>query len=247
MPAALLLPACNGIFGGIYDEPDTGQPIETVAGQLYIDASDWTQWHYIDLPSLAENVIENPGFNTSSAWQTFGIPLDRSENDRIGIYTYWYDVFGEGISKREYRDFYPTEYQPEPKKWSFAVHRNNVRTNGGAACRTDFTSLDELPSSESDYYDSLIFTEDEWSESDVWVDQSTMLSGIIGNQGIMVNMVLSSWLTVEIPPMPPAFRHDPHVFVLRLSDGSMVGMQLSNYMNSNGKKCCLSIKYRYPL
>ena len=38
-----MLTACNGIFDDIYDEPAT-----PAAGDIYIDASDWTQWHYID-------------------------------------------------------------------------------------------------------------------------------------------------------------------------------------------------------
>lgn len=54
----LLLSSCNGIFSGIYDEPieeetsafgfvnidDTNN-----TGRIYIDATDYTKWHYIDL------------------------------------------------------------------------------------------------------------------------------------------------------------------------------------------------------
>lgn len=42
IPAAILLSGCKGLMDDLYDEPDTGT-IETVAGELYIDASDWTQ------------------------------------------------------------------------------------------------------------------------------------------------------------------------------------------------------------
>lgn len=44
-----MLTACNGILDDIYDEPAT-----PAAGDIYIDASDWTQWHYIDLHALKE-------------------------------------------------------------------------------------------------------------------------------------------------------------------------------------------------
>lgn len=54
----LSLPACNGIFEDIYDAP---QPEETKTygfvvvdeatrtGRIYIDATDYTEWHYVDL------------------------------------------------------------------------------------------------------------------------------------------------------------------------------------------------------
>lgn len=54
----LSLPACNGIFEGIYDMPTsaTGNeygfiPVDegTRMGRIYIDATDYTEWHYVDL------------------------------------------------------------------------------------------------------------------------------------------------------------------------------------------------------
>ncbi len=70
----LLLPACNGIFEDIYDAP---QPEDTrtygfVAvddkahtGRIYIDATDYTEWHYIDLHNKQATTVavgeEAPG------------------------------------------------------------------------------------------------------------------------------------------------------------------------------------------
>lgn len=54
----LSLSACNGIFEDIYDEPlpDDGNEYgfividdNTRTGRIYIDATDYTEWHYIDL------------------------------------------------------------------------------------------------------------------------------------------------------------------------------------------------------
>ena len=54
----LSLPACNGIFEGIYDMPTSGTGNEygfilidegTRMGRIYIDATDYTEWHYVDL------------------------------------------------------------------------------------------------------------------------------------------------------------------------------------------------------
>lgn len=248
IPAVTVLSGCNDILGGIYDEP-AGEKHPTVAGELYIDASDWTKWHYIDLRALTEAVAADPEYNTSGVWVTMEIPVAEDPAatvDGSGIYTYWYDVFGAGISVNEFRSFTPAAPQPQPEEWTFAVHRNNVRTNGCEAAATGLASLDELPE-DAAFYNSQDFRADTWNQNEVWVIQDRMLLGLIGNQGIAVNDVLSSWLKIDIPPMPPAFTLDSEVFVLRLPDGSMGALQLVDYQSATGTKCCLSIKYRYPL
>lgn len=52
----LSLSACNGIFETIYDEPTNASEYGFIAvddrthtGRIYIDATDYTEWHYIDL------------------------------------------------------------------------------------------------------------------------------------------------------------------------------------------------------
>ena len=54
----LALPACNGIFEGIYDRPSSETDAEygfilvdegARTGRIYIDATDYTEWHYVDL------------------------------------------------------------------------------------------------------------------------------------------------------------------------------------------------------
>lgn len=54
--ALLSLPACNGIFEGIYDAPAPGTEYgfvevdeRTHRGRIYVDASSYTEWHYVDL------------------------------------------------------------------------------------------------------------------------------------------------------------------------------------------------------
>lgn len=56
--ALLSLSACNGIFEWIYDKPLPKEDNEfgfvvvdeqTNTGRIYIDATDYTQWHYIDI------------------------------------------------------------------------------------------------------------------------------------------------------------------------------------------------------
>ena len=134
---------------------------------------------------------------------------------------------------------------PEPAHWSIAVHRNNVRTNNAAVIETSYTSIDQLPEQSADFSGSDMKA-DEWDDADVWVDQTQMIQGIVGCQGIKINKVLSSWLTISLPPIPPAFTSNSHVFLIRFSNGKYAAVQLENYMNAAGTKCWLTINYRYP-
>ncbi len=241
--------ACNGMFGDIYDEPSGN--VTVTQGQLYINATSWQNWYYVDFDSLAQ-YVENGDtaglIKAQTQFTAYPIPttLTSAQTDDVtGIYTYWFDVFGKGLSNNEQRSFTATDRQPEPASWSIAIHRNNVRTNGGAVLETNYTSLNDLPASSSEFTGAT-FTEDEWTQNAVWADQSRMLQSLIGCQGIKVNTLLSGWLKLDIPPMPPAFTSNNHVFVIRFPSGKYAAVQLENYMNTEGTKCWLTINYKYP-
>ncbi len=257
-----LLTACHGAFDELYDTPT--ESIDIREGQLYVDASSWLHWYYLDFNTANRNFAEG---GTSSAFVQIAIPTEKIEEldglDRLdglegleglenpespalpGLYTYWYDVFGAGLSNHDFRGFTPTATQPEPDSWHIAVHRNNVRTNGGAAYETSYTSMSDLPESSEAFKDET-FTPDEWNQLDVWTIQAQMLQGLIGNQGIEVNPVLSSWLRVDIPPVPPTFTLNNHVFIVRFPDNTYAAIQLQNYQSPAGIKCCLTLNYKYP-
>lgn len=53
--AAMLLPSCNDVLGGLYDEPETTSEYgfveictDTEPGLIYINATDYMTWTYID-------------------------------------------------------------------------------------------------------------------------------------------------------------------------------------------------------
>lgn len=243
----LLLTGCEGIFDDVYD---TVPDIEPAEGQIVVDASDWGNWYYIDLAELQRLTDEGDQealLKAQTEHDAYPIPMELTgEHDgKSGQYLYWFDVFGEGIGNNEYRDFTPTDIQEEPDEWTFAVHRNNVRTNGGAVYETEYSSMDDLPES-GDAFSNMTFTEDEWSENEVWDSQEQMLLCLVPSQGININKVLSSWLTMNIPPMPPSFTMNGHVFILRLKDGTYAAVQLANYLSPSGTKCFLTINYKYP-
>ena len=244
----LMFTACNGIFDDIYDKPQND--IVYAKGQIVVDATSWSDWYYIDLKQLqrlSEEGDDEALLKAQTTFEAYPIPMSLTgdSDGRSGQYMYWFDVFGEGLDKNEFREYTPCDAQPEPEEWSFAVHRNNVRTNDGAVLKTQFTSMDELPES-SETFRSMPFTVDEWSQNVVWDSQEKMLQGLVPSQGIKVNTVLSSWLKVDVPPMPPAFTHDNHVFILRFNDGTCAALQLENYLSPTGTKCWLTINYKYP-
>lgn len=252
--AAMVLPGCQGLFEDIYDRPDD-TATTTLSGTLYIDASDWSKWHYIDLKALVDSTANDSTYDTSSAWVTMDIPYPLSNavtqtvkpvGQDCGVYTYWYDVFGQGLSNCTFTNYIPAEAQPEPKSWTLAVHRNNARTNGCGVYATSYNDIEQIPLNR-DYLNSLEYTPDTWNDNGVWINQDRMLSGYVGNQGIKVNEVLSSWLKINIPPMPPAFEIDNRVFIIAMPDGSYSAIQLKDYISATGVKCCLTINYKYPL
>ena len=250
------LSACHGVLDDIYDEPKGN--VDMKQGRLYMDASSWLDWYYLDFNIINKNFAEG---GTSSMFVRYAIPTEEAPDQNAqpstlspqpsalspqpGLYTYWYDVFGAGLSNHDFRGFTPTAAQPEPDVWHIAVHRNNVRTNGGAAYETTYTSIADLPESSEAFKDAT-FTPDEWNELDVWTLREQMLQGIISNQGIEVNPVLSSWLKVDIPPVPPVFTLNNHVFIVKFEDDTYAAIQLENYQSPSGTKCCLTINYKYP-
>lgn len=243
----IALTSCHGIFDDIYDQPQT-EPT-AVKGQIVVDATSWTDWYYINLKQLqqlAEAGDEAALLKAQTEHEAWPIPMTLTgENDgHSGQYLYWFDVLGAGIENNEFRSFTPCDAQPEPDEWSFAIHRNNVRTNGGAVLKTKYTSIDELPET-SEAFKNGEFSADEWSEKEVWDDQSQMLMGLVPSQGININTTLSSWLTFRFN-IPPDYIPDNHVFILRLNDGTYAALQLANYLSPTGKKCWLTINYKYP-
>lgn len=264
--SVMMLTACNGLFDDIYDHPKEVAPSK---GQLVMDATSWTDWYYVDLNHLHQLTLDGNEaalLKAQTEFVAYPIPMEATGNrvdkpttthpsttagtkvtqgKKAGQYMYWFDVFGAGITNSTFTHFTPTAEQSAPAEWSFAVHRNNVRTNGGAVLETTYTSMDQLPES-SEAFKNRTFTEDEWTENEVWDSQEQMLLGYVPSQGIELNRVLSSWLSMRIPPMPPSFSLNNHVFILRLKDGSYAALQLENYLSPNGAKCYLTINYKYP-
>ena len=149
----MMLTACNGIFDDIYDKPEEIVPAK---GQIVMDATSWTDWYYVDLDrlhQLATSGDEAALLKAQTEFEAYPIPMQATgervdtpttadegkdgkviatQGKKAGQYMYWFDVFGVGIKNNTFSYFEPTAGQTTPENWTFAVHRNNVRTNGGA-------------------------------------------------------------------------------------------------------------------
>lgn len=76
--AFMSFPACNGILGGIYDEPASEETngygfietdTESHSGAVYINATSYTKWTYIDFHSLAIDSLEiSTGMQEPEDW-----------------------------------------------------------------------------------------------------------------------------------------------------------------------------------
>ncbi len=133
----------------------------------------------------------------------------------------------------------------DPDEWDIALHRWDVRTNGGAALETDYTSLDDLLASGE--MPEGTFVSDVWTTSQIVIDMSQMMSGVLGYTESYYNEELSKWIDVDTSTMPPIYTLSGKVYVLKMADGTFAALLLSSYTNASGVKGYLTIDYIYPL
>ena len=200
--AMLSLSSCNGIFEGIYDKPISKKEYgfihidpQTNQGTIYIDATDYKQWHYINL------------------------------------------------NKKETISTLTTE--EAPSEWDFAIHRYDVKTNGGAVAEINVTDFNSLPPISS--IPDGQFIEDEWTTNRITIDMSQMMDGIILYAEDYYNPCMSKWLNVDTSTMPPIYTLSGKVYILRCTDGTYAALRLRNFMNDAATKGYMTIDYYYPI
>lgn len=178
------------------------------AHQMRIDATSWTDWYYMDFDSLAmaESGEDAAALHRlQTTFKAYPIPKEptkKTDNHRIGIYTYWFDVLGKGLLHNECRAFTATENNPNQSRGAWRFTAIMCAQTKREVLETQYTRMEDLPESSEAFADAA-FTPDEWSENKVWVDRTEMLNEIIKCQGIKTNPLLSSWLQISIPPFPP--------------------------------------------
>ncbi|MBP5456978.1 MAG: HmuY family protein [Paludibacteraceae bacterium] len=131
----------------------------------------------------------------------------------------------------------------EPENWDIALHRFQVKTNGGSAIETSFSTISEF--SANPHLPKEGWKEDTWYEESVITDLSGMMSGQIKYTPSYLNDVVCGWITSS--GMPPEYTTSDKVYVIRLSDNTCLAIRLDSYMDNNGTKGFLKLSYSYPV
>lgn len=91
--ALLSLPSCNGLFSGIYDQPVEASEFgftkieqATSSGTIYIDASSYTKWTYIDFEtfSVDTTLIADDGSETGEVMEGWDFAVHRYDTKTNG-------------------------------------------------------------------------------------------------------------------------------------------------------------------
>lgn len=130
-----------------------------------------------------------------------------------------------------------------PAEWDFAVHRFDVKTNGGAAYETDLNRLDgieEVTVADADYVTDIV-------NPKIIVDMSGMRSGEVKFAEDGFNECLSRWMDMDLSQMPPSFTLSYKVYILRLKNGEKAALHFVKYQNAAGKLGHITIDCVYPI
>lgn len=128
-----------------------------------------------------------------------------------------------------------------PEEWDMAVHRYDVKTNGGEVLETGVTSLSGLA------YTGVAgkWVTDEWTESTVVTDMSTMMDGYLTYAADFYNPEMSKWLDVDKSTMPPVYTPSNKVYLLRRDSRPTVAVRLAGYMDASGVKGWMTLEYQF--
>lgn len=236
----LLLPACNGIMGGIYDEVPEEKTTEygfvsydeqSHRGRLYLDVISYKAWTFIDLHQRLTHTLSIPEKLTGE-WD------GRSGTSYVQVT--WPSTF-------DHKELVKTDAMPTPKEWDFALHHYDVRTHQGEAFETEFRSIDELL--DKGNRSALLaeaFTPDTWSTHWAYLDLTGIYNFYIGYHNTEYNPVLTRWMDMRVQNPPPTYHPSGRVYLLRLQDGSVAALHFVDYMSRAGVKGYVSIDYVYP-
>jgi len=163
-------------------------------------------------------------------------------------YTNWVYFYLEDGSYKTF-DYQTTEEIPDG--WAFAMHRYDCKTNGGSACETEYTSIDELKTAISNGSFAM-HADDKFvadTEDSITVDMSHMMEGYLVYSKSLVNAELSKWLDVNTSQMPPIYTQSKRVYLLKLSDGSVAAICFTAFSNpyQYDTKGYISFDYIYPI
>lgn len=127
--------------------------------------------------------------------------------------------------------------------WQIAIHRYDIRTNGGAAIATTEKEMDKVTAFPESGY-----TEDVTVENTIVTDMSGMMDNKIGYAATgKQNNVLNQWLTKTATGAMPPYVYEPTglIYIVRCKDGSHAKLKFTDYSNDEGKSGYVTFSYEY--
>lgn len=138
-----------------------------------------------------------------------------------------------------------------PAEWTFAMHRYDCKTNGGAVCETAYTSIESMEKDIANGKYSLPQADKFVSDTDgqITIDMSHMMDGYLLYADSPVNEEMGKWLDVNTSSMPPIYTMSDKVYLLRLADGTVAAVRFTAFSNpyNYDTKGYISFDYTYPI
>lgn len=190
------------------------KPAEVYDGTLTIDASDYTSWTYINLIT--------------------------GETQKIRDFSAWnYLVDGEVLETAAAQG----SEADITIDWQIAIHRYDIKTNGGSAVATLETEMSDVTTIPASGY-----VADETTENTIITDMTGMMSGKIGYAASeKINTILCSWLTKTPTGTMPPYTYDPTnlIYVVKCKDGNYAKLKFTDYQSSTGTSGHVTFSYQY--
>ncbi len=181
---------------------------------MTVDARDYNSWTYINLATGATQTVRD-----FSAWNYLSSGSVTSTTPAVGSES---DITID---------------------WHIAIHRYDIKTNGGAALATEETNMGNVTSFTSSGY-----IEDENVENGIITDMTDMMKGIIGYASTAkVNPVLSKWLTATPTGTMPPYTYEPTnlIYVVKCTDGNYIKLKFTDNTNETGTSGYVTFTYEY--
>lgn len=200
---------------GAMPMPVVGNFTGTLAqSSMTVDVSDYSKWTYINLKT--------------------------GEMQTLRDFNAWNYIFNGAVDSTTTAQGSENDITID---WHIAIHRYDIRTNGGAAVATTETTMGNVTTMPTSGYAS-----DETVENTIVTDMARMMTGIVGYAATaQKSQTLSAWLTKTPTGTMPPYTYEPTnlIYVVKCSDGNYAKLKFTDYQNSEGTSGYVTFMYEF--
>lgn len=121
--------------------------------------------------------------------------------------------------------------------WDIALHRWDIRTNGGSALNTEKTEMTDVTTIPTTGYTADI-------DKEIYAT-SAMLTGT--KAPFTLNEELCKWMTVNTSQMPPVYTIHKYVYIVKTQAGKYAKIQFTDRTNDDDVSGYVTFTYEYPV